>query len=68
MFGLGLDADAIRTLDVATNDRPHHADKQAKPGEITDERVRHVDVAIQELPGLGDLVVDLKNCGDGKQH
>ena len=68
MFGLGLDADAIRTLDVATNDRPHDADEQAKTGEITDERIRHVDVAVQELPGLGDLVVDFENRGDGEQH
>ena len=68
MFGLGLDADAIRTLDVATNDRPHDADEQAKTGEITDERVRHVDVAVQELPGLGNLVVDFENRGDGEQN
>jgi hypothetical protein len=39
-----------------------------KTGEITDERVRHVDVAVQELPSLGDLVVDFENRGDGEQH
>ena len=37
VFGLGLDADAVRPLHIATQDGPHRADEQTQAGEITDE-------------------------------
>ena len=52
VFGLGLDADAVRALDVAAADRPHDADEEDDAGEVGAERVRLVDVAVQELQGL----------------
>ena len=36
----GLDADAVRTGDVAADDRPHHAADEHEPGEVGDEGVR----------------------------
>ena len=68
MLWLGLNADAIRALDVAAHNRPHHANEETKSRKITDERVRHVDVAVEEFPRLRNLVIDLEDCGDGKQN
>ena len=68
MLGLGLDADPVRLLHVATHDRPHGADEQAETGEVTNERIRLINTAVEELPTLGDLVVDLEDRGDREQH
>ena len=67
MLGLGLDADAVRPLDVAAHDGPDHADEEREAGEVADERVRLVDAAVQELQLVGQLVVDLEDRGDGQQ-
>ena len=44
VFGLGLDADAVRPLDVAAHDRPADADEEHDTREVGAERVRLVDV------------------------
>ena len=68
VLGLRLDADAIRTLHVATHDRPHDADQEHQPGGVADEGVRLVGRAVEELERLGELVVDLEHGGDTEQH
>ena len=52
MLGLGLDPDPVGPLDVAADDRPHHADEEHQPGGVADGRVALVDVAVQELRRL----------------
>ena len=53
VFGLGLDADAVRALDVAAPDRPDDADEEDDAGEVGAERVRLVHAAVQELQDSG---------------
>src|SRR5690606_41708983 len=57
----GLDADAVRAEHVAAEQRPDDADEERQPGEVADERVRLVRLAVEELPALGNLVVDLED-------
>ena len=38
VLGLGLDADAVRPLHVAADDRPHDADEEREAGDVADER------------------------------
>ena len=57
VLGLGLDADAVRALDVAAADRPHDADEEDDAGEVGGERVALVHAAVEELEVVGELVV-----------
>ena len=68
VLGLGLDADAVRPLDVAAHDRPQHAADEHEAGGVADEGVRLVRAAVEELEVLGQLVVDLEHRRDGEQH
>ena len=52
VLGLGLDADAVRALHVAADDRPHHADEEREAGDVADDGVALVDVAVEELERL----------------
>ena len=56
----GLDADAVRPLDVAADEGPHDADEEHDAGGVADERIALVHAAVEELPGLRHLVVDLE--------
>ncbi len=67
VLGLALDADAVRPLHVAPGDRPQHAAEEHQPGGVTDEGVRLVGGAVEELPRLRELVVDLEHRGHGEQ-
>ena len=67
VVALGLDADAVRPLDVAPDERPRHADQQTEAGHVADQRVALVGRAVQELRALGQQVVDLEDGGDGQQ-
>ena len=68
VLGLGLDADAVRALDVAAADGPGDAGQEHEAGGVAHEGERLVRRAVQELEALGDLVVDLEGRGDGQQH
>ena len=68
VLGLGLDADAVRPLHVAAQDRPHDAADEHEAGGVTDERVGLVRAALEELEVLGHLVVDLEHRRDAEQH
>ena len=68
VFGLGLDADAVRALDVAAHDRPADADEEDDAGEVGAERVRLVRAAVQELQRLRQLVVDLEDHRDDEEE
>ena len=70
MFGFRLDAYPVRpepTWPVATKQGPHHADQVEHTGDVTHRGVGPVDVAVEELHGLGDLMVDLQDGGHGHQ-
>ena len=67
VFGLGLDADAVRALDVAAHDRPADADEEHDAGEVGAERVGLVGVAVQELQRARELVVELEHHGRHEQ-
>ena len=67
MLGLGLDADAVRALDVSADDRPDDADEEHDSGGVADRREAPVHVAVQELRRLGHLVVDLRDRGDREE-
>ena len=67
VFGLGLDADPIRPLHVATHDRPQDATDEYDAGGVADERVGLVRAAVEELEVLGELVVDLEHGRDPEQ-
>ena len=47
-------------LDVAADDRPHHAGEQRQAGRVADGGVALVHVAVEELQRLRQLVVDLR--------
>jgi hypothetical protein len=47
VFGLGLDADAVRTLDVAAHRGPTDTDEERDAGDLRTERVRDIRVAMQ---------------------
>ena len=68
MFGLRLDANAIRPLHIPADNRPDHATGEDQAGEITDERETLICAAMQELERLGHLVVDLGHRGHTEQH
>ena len=67
VLGLGLDADAVRALEVAAADRPHDADGEDDAGEVGGERVALVDAAVEELQVVGQLVVELEHDGRDEQ-
>ena len=67
VLGLGLDADPVRPLHVATHDRPHDAADEHHAGRVADERVGLVGAAVEELEILGELVVDLEHGRDAEQ-
>ena len=67
VLGLGLDADPVRPLHVATHDRPHDAADEDDAGGVADERVGLVRAAVEELEVLGELVVDLEHGRDAEQ-
>ena len=65
VLGLGLDADAVRALHVAADDRPQDPDDEDHAEDVGDRRVRLVHLAVQELQVVGELVVDLE---DDRRH
>ena len=67
VLGLGLDADAVRPLDVAAADRPHDPGGEDDAAEVGRERVPLVDAAVEELEVVGQLVVDLEHDGRDEQ-
>ncbi len=67
VLGLRLDADAVRALHVAANERPHDAAEEDEPHQVAEGHVAPVHVAVQELQLLGHLVVDLEHGGDTEQ-
>ena len=67
VLGLGLDADAVRALEVAPGDRPHDADGEHHAGEVGGERVALVHAAVEELEVVGELVVELQHDGGDEQ-
>ena len=62
-----LNADAVRALDIAADDRPD-TNCEHGAGEVADERVRLVGRAAQKLQALGHLVIYFKHGGDAHQH
>src|SRR5439155_2619408 len=64
VLGPGLDADAVRPLDVAPADGPQDADDEEHAHGVAEGRVPLVDVAVQELPRSWHLVLDLEDGGD----
>ena len=67
VLGLGLDADPVGPLHVPADDRPRHADEQQEARRVADRGVALVHVAVEELRRLRELVVDLRDRGDGEQ-
>ena len=65
VFGFGLNADAIRLLHVTTRCCPREPNKKDHAREVTEGRVRHVYVAVQELPRR--LILNLRNDRDQQQ-
>ena len=68
MLGLCFDADAVRALDVAADDRPDDSNREHGAGEIADKGVRLIGGAVQKLQALGHLVIDFEHGGDAHQH
>ena len=69
MLGLGLDADAVRPLDVAAARSPTRMPPtNTSPASVADEGVGLVRAALEELEVLGQLVVDLEHRRDAEQH
>ncbi len=67
MLGLGLDADAVRALDVATSDGPDDAAEEDQADGVAECHIAAVDVAVEELERRRHLVVDLEHRGDGEE-
>ena len=68
MLGLCLNADAVRALDIAADDRPDDSNREHGAGEVADEGVRLIGRAVQKLQALGHLVIDFEHGGDAHQH
>ena len=68
VLGLGLDADAVRALDVAADDRPADADEEHDADEVGAERVApRTCWPCRNFSESGQLVVDLEHHGDDEQ-
>src|SRR5690242_1117663 len=52
VLGLALDANAVGANDVAPHECPRDTDQEDDAGGITDEGVRLVRLAVEELPSL----------------
>ena len=68
MFGLRLDADAVRALHVAAHDCPHDAAEEHEASGVANEGIGLIGGAMEELELLGHLVVDFEDRGDTEQH
>src|SRR5581483_7610155 len=53
--------DAVRPDDVAPHDRPADPDDERDPREVGHRGVRHVGMAVEELPRARELMVDLED-------
>ena len=68
MLGLGLDANAIWLLDVATNNCPENTNCEDESSKVAYECIALVHAAMKELERHRQDVVNLKCCGDTEQH
>ena len=68
MFGLAFNTNTVGALNVTTNNRPHDTSRENQTGEITDEDIAAVDVAVKELQTFGQLVIKFKRSRDTEQH
>jgi len=62
----GLDADAVRTHEVAPANRPEDSRNEHHAREVRHELIALVDVPMEELEVVGKLVVDLEHDGGGE--
>ena len=63
VFGLGLDADAVRALDVPPPERPEDPDHEDHAEHVGGGGVALVDAPVEELRRVRQLVVDLEDDG-----
>ena len=67
----GLDANAVGPQGaraVAAQNRPHDRDCEHEAGCVTNERIRPVHVAFEELESGWNLMIDLEHCRYAEQH
>ena len=68
VLGLGLDANAVGALHVATQNRPDDAEGEHHTSEVANKGVCLVGAPMKELEAFGHLVIDLEHRGHAHQH